>query len=880
MVDAVPRAHHGRTARRGLPDGIVTEGHSDLAARTRRSLFVLVSMFAISAGPGGAAVAAKPGKASTHAARPAPPPLPDNGLGPKDVYLEADQLIDDQDNKVITAVGHAEARYQGRIIRARKIVYDANTGASHASGDVVIINPDQTQQFAQEMDLDDEMNTGVALAFSARLENNVTIAAGAAIRRNENVLELNQGVLTPCKTCRADGSNKTPTFSIQASRILQDHQRQVVYYRNAIIRVLGVPVFYAPIFWHPDPAAERRSGLLTPRISINNKRGVSYEQPFLWVLSPSSDLTISPQINTTVNPFLNLHYRQRFYSGSVDIRAGYSYERKFDNNIKYGDASSRSYILGTGEFDISKTWKWGFGVERVSDPTLFNRYNIREVYTDRGPYGADTARLLSQIYTQREDDHSFLSVTAASFQSLRAVGSTTVTVNGKALTVNGAPYYTPAFENQTTFPTVVPLIEGRFDRWLLGGRLELTGSAVSLQRSELDTAVAGLASLNPVVAVVDPTGVQQSGPVAAGSALASTTSLTGLSYSSSTRASLNANWRRTFILPVGLRMDPFVEGRIDTYAIDNARLIRVATDGSQTDLGAAKANSDRSLLTAGADFSYPLIRPIGQTGSIILEPLAQIAVSPKAKLDPNIPNEDSTAFEFDESNLFSVNRFPGFDLYEGGGRLNLAGRATVNLDGGRRATILVGRAYHTDVQPLFSPTSGLRNTASDWITYVSVQPMPNLLLFNRSRLDRNTLSVQRNEVGVNASFGSVSGSFRYDYNTSGLTYVASGVAPNLVYRSLIGRVEDISAAGTVSLTRNIGIEVNATRDMRTRVFPRAEIGVFYQDDCIRVDWLYHHNEVYRGLGAKVGASDGIGIRLSIVTFGDTSAIGTRRNDNR
>ena len=133
---------------------------------------------------------------------------------------------------------------------------------------------------------------------------------------------------------------------------------------------------------------------------------------------------------------------------------------------------------------------------------------------------------------------------------------------------------------------------------------------------------------------------------------------------------------------------------------------------------------------------------------------------------------------------------------------------------------------------------------------------------------------------MNASFGSVSGSFRYDYNTSGLTYVASGVVPNLVYRSLIGRVEDISAAGTVSLTRNIGIEVNATRDMRTRVFPRAEIGVFYQDDCIRVDWLYHHNEVYRGLGAKVGASDGIGIRLSIVTFGDTPAIGTRRNDNR
>jgi LPS-assembly protein len=334
------------------------------------------------------------------------------------------------------------------------------------------------------------------------------------------------------------------------------------------------------------------------------------------------------------------------------------------------------------------------------------------------------------------------------------------------------------------------------------------------------------------------------------------------------------------ILPIGLRIDPFVEGRVDSYTVENARLVRVATNGTQTDIGPARAGHQRSFATVGADLSYPLIRPLDNGGSIILEPLAQFAVSPRAKLDPNIPNEDSTAFEFDESTLFSVNRFPGFDLIEGGSRLNLAGRATVNMDGGRRATLLVGRAYHSDVQPLFSPTSGLRNTASDWITYVSVQPLPNLVVFNRMRLDRSSWAVQRNEIGLNAGIGPVSGSFRYDYNTSGLTYIASGVAPNLIYRTRIGRVEDMSLAGSMALTRNVGIEINATRDMRTRVFPQAQIGVFYQDDCIRVDWLYHHNEIFRGLGAKVGASDGIGIRLSIVTFGDTPAFGTRRNDLR
>ena len=40
------------------------------------------------------------------------------------------------------------------------------------------------------------------------------------------------------------------------------------------------------------------------------------------MISPYADLTVSPQINTKVNPFLNARYRQRFYSGDVDRSPG------------------------------------------------------------------------------------------------------------------------------------------------------------------------------------------------------------------------------------------------------------------------------------------------------------------------------------------------------------------------------------------------------------------------------------------------------------------------------------------------------------------------------------------------------------------------------
>jgi len=795
----------------------------------------------------------------------------DDGLGSQDVYLSADSMVTDQGQNTVTAEGHAEARYQGRIIRARKITYNADTGATHASGDVFIQSPDGTQQFAQEIDLDDDMNTGVAIAFAARLQNNVTLAAGAAIRRNEQVLELNQGTVTTCKTCKADGTSRAPTFAIEASRILQDHARQVVYYRNAVIKVWGVPVFYSPVFWHPDPAAERRSGLLIPRISIGNKRGVSIEQPFLWVISPSADLTISPQFNSTVNPFLNLHFRERFYSGKIDIRAGVSDEKKFDNNIKYGTSSPRSYILGSGLFDIDKFARWGFGVERVSDQTLFRRYGVRDLYSDRGPIGADTSRLISQLFVQREDDQSWLSATALSFQSLRPVGSAPITYKGKV-------YYEPTFEKQATFPTVAPMIEGRYDHALFGGRLNVSGSMVALHRSE------------PVKAVYDPTGVQSSGPIALSTGVTVPTGVSAMDeirYTDSSQATVSLDWRRSFIFPVGLRIDPFINGRTDAFTVGDGQAYKVTANTStgvvtETPSGSVRDSSSRSFLTAGADFSYPLIRRFGATGAIVIEPLAQLAVSPTVKVDLNIPNEDSTAFDFDESTLFSLNRFPGFDLYEGGARANLAVRTTISLSPTRKASFLIGRSFHSDVQPLFSPQSGLRNTASDWVTYATIQPFANLSLYNRARISRDSFTVQREEFGATAGFGRINGSISYNYNTSGLAYVpvTSAASPTITYKAVVGKVEDMSISGSLQLARNWGLEAIASRDMRNRLFPTAQIGVFYQDDCLRIDVLYHHNETLRGYGERIGASDGIGVRVTVVTLGDAQTIGARRNDVR
>src|SRR5262249_20914039 len=159
---------------------------------------------------------------------------------------------------------------------------------------------------------------------------------------NENIQELNKAVYTPCPICVGDKPVE-PTWSISADRVIEDKEKRIIFYRHARIHVLGVPILYLPAFWHADPSAERASGLLQPRIGATSRRASSSAHPYLWVINPYSDLPIAPQINSKVNPFLNLRYRQRFATGEIDARVGYTYEKDLEGSgARFGDLTSRS----------------------------------------------------------------------------------------------------------------------------------------------------------------------------------------------------------------------------------------------------------------------------------------------------------------------------------------------------------------------------------------------------------------------------------------------------------------------------------------------------------------------------------------------------------
>lgn len=727
-------------------------------------------------------------------------PESDDGLSGGGFYLEADEMVQREDAHHVEANGRVEARYRGRVMRADHIDYNSTTGVVVATGHVEVLGEDGTAQFADQITLDKTLSEGFATGFATRLQQHVKIAAASVRRRSGEVTELSDVIYTPCQVC-AENGERNPTWSIRARSVVENKRRKSLTFRDAVIEIKGQPVFYLPILVGADPTSARKSGLLLPLVTFSGERGFSYEQPYYQVLSPSRDITVAPQINSKVNPFLNVDMRKRYYSGIVDVRAGFTHDQDFTSGgDKFGVNTWRSYVLASGVFRLDSHWRVGFTAERTSDKLIFDKYSIGDVFIDRGLYAADDRRLISQIYVERQSDQSYLSAAAIDVQGLR---------------VN---------DLQRTFPVIAPLIEARWEpkHAILGGRLRLQGSAVVLTADQ---------------AIVPSPSLDGGGRAAA----------------DSRRATAEADWERTITFRNGLRIVPFVDGRLDVYSVDGQKLKPPG------------ATVTREYGAIGATVSYPFVRST-PAATWIVEPIALVSISPNIKRDPRIPNDDSIDFQFDETNLFRPNRSPGYDLIESGQSITLGGRATVNLPDGRGGSATFGERLAASNDLAIPGRTGLRNAFSDYVFAADATPWKDIWLFSRLRVSSNNLAVNYFEVGAKFATSRLSGyvSYLQEARSPSFLPVVAPIVPVLKNVQVPGsaKVKSLDVHGEAFLTRHWGLTGYAIVD--DGAWRRQDIGVVYRDDCIRVEVLYRHDETFNG---TLGPTTSVVLRLTLATLG-------------
>jgi LPS-assembly protein len=206
------------------------------------------------------------------------------------------------------------------------------------------------------------------------------------------------------------------------------------------------------------------------------------------------------------------------------------------------------------------------------------------------------------------------------------------------------------------------------------------------------------------------------------------------------RAVSYAQWDRSFLTGLGQRLTLTGLLRGDLYSVDNATLADdpryAGTDGFH----------GRIIPLVAADLQWPFAGALGR-GLQVITPRVQLVGSwPSA--NNSIPNEDSRAIDLEESNLFALNRFSGYDRFEDGARVTygldwLWTLPTLTVNG------QIGQSYRLDnSENLFPSGTGLDERLSDIVARLSLRYKGWLQVTERLRLDRDSFAVRRNETDV------------------------------------------------------------------------------------------------------------------------------------
>ncbi len=182
---------------------------------------------------------------------------------------------------------------------------------------------------------------------------------GASSKGNEDSTIIKKGVFTICQ--KRDGC---PPWSIQSPEIKHDRVKKQIEYKNAILKVYDIPVFYFPKFFHPDPTVERQSGFLFPQNNNSDVLGSSITQPYFKVIADNKDYTITPTLFDNKITSIQNEYRQENKNSSFIVDFGFVNGYKNDN---------RSHIFANYNLDLNlnnfTTSKLFFGLEQVSNDT-------------------------------------------------------------------------------------------------------------------------------------------------------------------------------------------------------------------------------------------------------------------------------------------------------------------------------------------------------------------------------------------------------------------------------------------------------------------------------------------------------------------------------
>ncbi len=303
-------------------------------------------------------------------------------------------------------------------------------------------------------------------------------------------------------------------------------------------------------------------------------------------------------------------------------------------------------------------------------------------------------------------------------------------------------------------------------------------------------------------------------------------------------------WRRQLTDSLGEVVTPFMQARADLYKTTSfTDPITLENEDS--------TNAFRGQAVAGLEYRFPFVKHT-DAATHVIEPIAQIIARPNIRDQGDIPNEDAQSLIFDDTLLFDIDKFSGYDRLETGTRANVGAQYSITTPSGWNARFVAGQSYHIAGDNPFVNDTGLGTDASDYVAGVYVDLLRNLSLTTQVRLDEGDLSVKRNDIQLTGYYGPL---------LAAVNYVDADPQPELGFPD---EREEVAALAAFKFTDNWSIYGDMRYDLERDDFVRNSIGIKYSDECFMLSVTYAENDIRDG---EIQPERSVLVRYDILQLG-------------
>src|SRR5690606_30410860 len=614
--------------------------------------------------------------------------------------------------------------------------------------------------------------------------DNTRFAAESAERSNGEITTFNNGIYTACEACEKN-PDKPVLWQIKARKIIWNSTTKTVRFERGRFELFGMPLAYFPAFEMADPTVKRKSGFLFPGFVYKEDLGFGIKNSYFWALAPNYDVTLSTTAYTKQGFLTEAEWRHRLENGTYNFRIAGIHQNKpdeFDLRTIDREEKNRGMVASKGDFAINSRWRYGWDVMAQTDRNFSRTYDIE---------GYSNQTQDSKIYLRGIANRNYFDLNFYRFN----VQESSLPSNPNE-TYTKQPWVFPSLDYSYTAPEPV-----------YGGELNFTTNLQALYRKNADHTPEFIKNSvrNPYPRVPGFNGTN-------------------------VRLTTEAEWKRTSITPAGLVITPLLALRGDAISADtnfNPVLAGFAAD-------TVRKEAFRGMATAGLELRWPVL--FSTTSSThILEPVAQIFVRNNEPYAGDLPNEDAQSFVFDATNLFSRDKFSGYDRVEGGTRANLGLRYSGSFDNSDWTLYaLGGQSFQLGGLNSFSTSdfvnvgieSGLQDARSDYVAMVGTSNSTGFSFAARGRFDKDELDIKRGEMEAQQSWKRLTLSARYAY-----------IAPQPAYGYSELR-QEVSGTARARINANLSIFGSSTYDLVSDTLVRASSGLSYDDECFTYSMVY------------------------------------------